>query len=1330
MKRKLFITLIPVILNFSVDLFGAQPLNVVSRLTHGSAPFDIPLPLSGTPGLECRNGSPPNSYNLVFTFAAPVTFSGAQLTTALGGTLAGTSGSGTTTVIVNLSGVQTAQTIEVKLTDVSDETSTNDVSVSMGVLVGDTTGDGFVNSGDIDQVKSQLGQSVTNSNFREDLNADGNINSGDVSLAKSKSGMGLPYTRFSFTLDSLYHTSAGVYQDGNLIRTLWRNVMYGATTNVGTWDGNDDNGIAVSAGTYEIRLLYHTVQYVWDGVVGNTSSATSGVSPHRGSPFMQSLAMDGSSACYAIGECEGSVPVAAFNTTSPQSRTAVVAPDSLTGFDNIATDGANVYIADCGSSGNAMQPSPNNAYTTFVIARNAADASPSPFPSGTPVTINNNPTAQYNGVIDLNLYTPPSPTPSPDARVNPNRPTGIAVQKSGNILAVAHGASGGPNLIKLFNKTSGALLSQSISNISNPQGLAMDSNGDLWAITGTSLKRYSQLTLTTTPQLVQTISGLTAPIAIAVHPSNPDIVLVADGGTAQVVRAFNRSATSVTQALWTYGLSGGYLTNGPDVADNKFAFQVGARNDPLFRTALSVQSDGSFWIGDGATNRLLHISSALASIPADTIMFLTHNLNTAVDTNYPRRVIGDDFLEFDVDYTKPLQQSWTLRKNWAAGLSSQYLGSQFSSDGIQVVSTLSNTRVYGTIRDFSNNQVKTVVELPTSGNLRICKDANNNNLILSLIQTAPDFYGNGWLEFPAFCSDGSQRYHIYSSGPIVTWYQQSLSGFDTSGNPQWSGAVTLASAPYTDSDPVAGNAAAGSAAEGGGDTGNESVPITSSNVIVSLVSREKLTIPLRNPDLIFATGPHLGGIPATGGTTQWMWKASPSVTADVPFDGLGSFDLYDNVALASSIAMAVGRNVVYGYPGEFWDASEAGQWMHFYDDGLFVGQFGTSGDYAHAAEGLLSDILPGFSGNSFFSSLVGVGVGNVKDTNGDVYLWANDQSQHSGIHRWHILGANTIREQTGTVAVGGAVTLSPNQPTSFPTVLIAAPSSGQVNLSWKAGTGVSNYDIKQATIRGGPYTKIASTANTSYTVASLTNGTPYYFAVSASGSLLNSNEVEAWPFATVGKAGMLRGGIEQLVPALGNMVSSTVFQVSSLAVSSGMPSLINLNNVLGNYFSPPQPLTRTNIGTLGYVLYDTSGPNGGDNVNLKSGFTVTKGSGWAVQSNVIGVDNRFDVDGSPGTKKAIYPNPSASIAVNVGNDTAVHYLTVFCPPFSSDGRSFTLSLTPTGGGSSVTYTASEVSGQPTYLLVYQFEFTGNVTLTATNSSGTASDDLIQGVFLD
>ena len=62
----------------------------------------------------------------------------------------------------------------------------------MGFLIGDTTGSGEVNASDISQTKSQSGNAISASNFREDVTTNGAINSSDVSLVKSKSGGALP----------------------------------------------------------------------------------------------------------------------------------------------------------------------------------------------------------------------------------------------------------------------------------------------------------------------------------------------------------------------------------------------------------------------------------------------------------------------------------------------------------------------------------------------------------------------------------------------------------------------------------------------------------------------------------------------------------------------------------------------------------------------------------------------------------------------------------------------------------------------------------------------------------------------------------------------------------------------------------------------------------------------------------------------------------------------------------------------------------------------------------------------------------------------------------
>ena len=166
---------------------------MVSRKTHGNVgAFDIPLPLSGNAGIECRLGSGTNhdGHQIIFTFANPVTV-GSAVATSGTGSVSNFTVNGTQ-VTVNLTGVANAQRITITLGNVSDGTNAGDLSVSMGVLVGDVNGNGVSNASDVSQTKAQSGQPITGANFRTDVNANGAINSGDISLVKLQSGTGLP----------------------------------------------------------------------------------------------------------------------------------------------------------------------------------------------------------------------------------------------------------------------------------------------------------------------------------------------------------------------------------------------------------------------------------------------------------------------------------------------------------------------------------------------------------------------------------------------------------------------------------------------------------------------------------------------------------------------------------------------------------------------------------------------------------------------------------------------------------------------------------------------------------------------------------------------------------------------------------------------------------------------------------------------------------------------------------------------------------------------------------------------------------------------------------
>ncbi len=171
--------------------------SAVSRKVHGATAFDISLPPAPNTGVECRSGGGTNDFRIIFTFPGAVTFNNAVVSSGTG-SVSSSSGSGTTTVTVDVTGVTNAQVINVTLTNVHSGSTNADVSVPMGVLFGDTNGNGSVNATDISQTKSKSGQPLNVTNFRTDVTVSNSINSTDVSSVKARSGTALPSTVSTF----------------------------------------------------------------------------------------------------------------------------------------------------------------------------------------------------------------------------------------------------------------------------------------------------------------------------------------------------------------------------------------------------------------------------------------------------------------------------------------------------------------------------------------------------------------------------------------------------------------------------------------------------------------------------------------------------------------------------------------------------------------------------------------------------------------------------------------------------------------------------------------------------------------------------------------------------------------------------------------------------------------------------------------------------------------------------------------------------------------------------------------------------------------------------
>jgi hypothetical protein len=170
-----------------------QLTGAVSRKTHGIAgTLNIPLPLTGNPGVECRSSN--GAHTLLFTFSTNVTSGNAILTKQTGGSISGSPAFAGNTMTVNLTGITDVQKITVTLSGVTD-TAANvlpNTGVSVVMLIGDTNADKRVNIGDTNNARSKSGQTTGAGNVPTDVNLDGRINVGDVNLVRAHSGNFVP----------------------------------------------------------------------------------------------------------------------------------------------------------------------------------------------------------------------------------------------------------------------------------------------------------------------------------------------------------------------------------------------------------------------------------------------------------------------------------------------------------------------------------------------------------------------------------------------------------------------------------------------------------------------------------------------------------------------------------------------------------------------------------------------------------------------------------------------------------------------------------------------------------------------------------------------------------------------------------------------------------------------------------------------------------------------------------------------------------------------------------------------------------------------------------
>jgi hypothetical protein len=131
-----------------------------------------------------------------------------------------------------------------------------------------------------------------------------------------------------------------------------------------------------------------------------------------------------------------------------------------------------------------------------------------------------------------------------------------------------------------------------------------------------------------------------------------------------------------------------------------------------------------------------------------------------------------------------------------------------------------------------------------------------------------------------------------------------------------------------------------------------------------------------------------------------------------------------------------------------------------------------------------------------------------------------DSGLTNGATYFYVVSALNASGESANSSQASGTPAAPVTPASVPPVpsaLSATAGNQQINLSWTASAGATGYHVKRAVISGGPYSQVGSPSGNTYTDSGLTNGTKYFYVVSALnaiGESANSSQASATPSST------------------------------------------------------------------------------------------------------------------------------------------------------------------------------------------------------------------------
>ncbi len=173
-----------------------------------------------------------------------------------------------------------------------------------------------------------------------------------------------------------------------------------------------------------------------------------------------------------------------------------------------------------------------------------------------------------------------------------------------------------------------------------------------------------------------------------------------------------------------------------------------------------------------------------------------------------------------------------------------------------------------------------------------------------------------------------------------------------------------------------------------------------------------------------------------------------------------------------------------------------------------------------------------------------------------------DTGLTNGTKYFYVVSAVNSGGESANSPEASATPAAPVTPPATPTGLQATGGNAQVSLTWNASTGATSYHVKRSTTTGGPFNStLASPAATNYTDTSVTNGTAYYYvisAVNATGESANSAQVSATPTAPTANVTIT------IDPTKTKPISPWIYGINFYSGVTGAPPQLTFDRAGGN----------------------------------------------------------------------------------------------------------------------------------------------------------------------